>query len=63
MVIISNPNQLKEKFHLIKDQIIFNSRLDKASISCICCGKENHTVIDCYQLRYLPDIERVIKKA
>ncbi|CAK78550.1 unnamed protein product (macronuclear) [Paramecium tetraurelia] len=53
-----------EKFHYIKDQIIFNSNYRIFDIQCQFCDRYNHQEIDCPILTYKPDLEqRILKMA
>ncbi|CAD8178590.1 unnamed protein product [Paramecium pentaurelia] len=53
-----------EKFHYIKDQIIFNSNYRIFDLRCQFCDRYNHQEVDCPILTYKPDLEqRVLKMA
>ncbi|CAD8100007.1 unnamed protein product [Paramecium sonneborni] len=47
-----------EKFHYIKDQIIFNQNYRIFDLKCQYCDRYNHQEIDCPILTYKPDLEQ-----
>ncbi|CAD8159716.1 unnamed protein product [Paramecium octaurelia] len=51
-----------EKFHQIKDEIIFDSNLQQINLKCRFCHQYHHISLNCPNNFYQPDIERIIKQ-
>ncbi|CAD8181828.1 unnamed protein product [Paramecium pentaurelia] len=58
--ILNSYNNDFQKFHLLKDQILFH--YNSSAIECYCC-QESHSIWKCPYIHYKPDLERVIKKS
>ncbi|CAD8175879.1 unnamed protein product [Paramecium pentaurelia] len=52
-----------ERFHHIKDSILFENSFFKIFLQCHLCGQYNHQIIDCGMLQYKPDLEQRLKKS
>ncbi|CAD8049826.1 unnamed protein product [Paramecium sonneborni] len=52
-----------EKFHNIKDTIVFNNSFSILLNNCKICQKYNHLTIECPFLTYRPNLEQRIKKS
>lgn len=60
--IIRSDRRDFEKFHHLKDQILFNSNYTQVDLKCSYCLRNSHLEYDCPLLQYKPDIEQRIKK-
>ncbi|CAD8134480.1 unnamed protein product [Paramecium pentaurelia] len=60
---ILNSNQEdKEKFFSIKDHLLMKIPCQYSGLKCNCCLKTTHFITDCPYVRYIPDLEKLIKK-
>lgn len=60
-ILIDNPDDF-EKFCMIKDQIILYSNYFPLKIRCFACNQMGHLAMDCPEIHFAPDIEKIIKK-
>ena len=51
----------KEKYCMIRDQIIYGKRTDFLQTKCFSCFSKDHMVSDCPLIHYLPDTLRLVK--
>ncbi|CAD8051102.1 unnamed protein product [Paramecium sonneborni] len=60
---ILNSNQEdKEKFFSIKDHLLLKIPCKYSGLKCKCCLKSTHFITDCPYVRYIPDLEKLIKR-
>ncbi|CAK83453.1 unnamed protein product (macronuclear) [Paramecium tetraurelia] len=59
---LSNFHKDAERFHHIKDSILFENNFFKIFLKCHLCGQYNHQIVDCGVLQYKPDLEQRFKK-
>ena len=51
-----------EKYHEIKDQIIFSKKFHKIFLKCNSCQKDTHLTIECPLLHHIPNQRYIIEK-
>ncbi|CAD8157379.1 unnamed protein product [Paramecium pentaurelia] len=51
-----------ERFHQIKDEIIFTQNLQQINLKCRFCHRYHHISLNCPNNFYQPDIEKLIKQ-
>lgn len=61
-IIKKRPNDF-ENYCMIRDKIKLYHNYEDISIKCHCCHKENHNLLHCPLLHYIPDSEFLISRA
>lgn len=54
---------MKENFMMIKDKLLFSQDYSLIKQKCFSCGECNHSLKECPKIHFVPNIERIIKKA